>query len=420
MISGMRKVPALLLAASAWSAPAVAQPLEAGGFVGVDTFGDSELGNSWAADQTPGTAPALGGRLAWWAVPALWRGDDLTLALGVEGEASLTLSSTDGMASAGRATYQAPVVGLGVHALFRLATGTSVSPHLLFGGGANTLLTRSPYATDDADPVAYWGGGATWALTPRLGLRLDLRHGLTAGRVHSLTSTFAFTAGLTAAWGAAPRAIAHVEVLPPPEPDPDHDGVLGAADQCPEVAGLPGDGCPERDDDGDGLIGKADACPAQAEDRDGFQDDDGCPDPDNDGDGLDDHVDECPDQPETRNGIDDDDGCPDALPAPIAAIEGPLAVGFERGKARLTRADKRALDKVATALRGAPTIRVVVEGHAGAAANAALTRKRIDAIKWYLVDRGIAADRLDDAFADDANGAHRPARIELHVATAPR
>ncbi|MFL5357931.1 Ig-like domain-containing protein [Archangium sp.] len=81
---------------------------------------------------------------------------------------------------------------------------------------------------------------------------------------------------------------------------------------------------PPVDSDGDGMAdsgtdsqGQAlqDKCPAEAEDKDGFQDDDGCPDPDNDGDGILDVNDKCPMQPETVNGFEDTDGCPDAKPA---------------------------------------------------------------------------------------------------------
>ncbi|MCE9572811.1 MAG: hypothetical protein K8W52_06615 [Deltaproteobacteria bacterium] len=412
----MWKFPAVLLVVGAWAAPAAAQPLEAGGFIGVDAFGDTELGNSWAADQRPGTAPSVGGRITWWALPGVWRGDALALSLGVEGEASLALSTTDAMASAGRASYRAPVIGLGAHAILRLATGTAVTPHLLVGGGADLLFTSSPYASDDADPLGYWGGGASWAITGRMALRLDLRHGLAAGRAHPLTSTFAFTAGLTAAWGEGSRRAPRPAPPPVEDPDPDRDGVLGDADLCPAVAESPdglddGDGCPETDDDGDGFAGSRDACPDQPEDRDGFRDDDGCPEPDNDGDGKDDHVDACPDHAETVNGLEDDDGCPDVLPAAIAKLEGALAVSFG-GKARLTGADKRALDRVATALRATPGVRVRLDGVPGKGADVALTKRRVEVIKWYLVDRGVAADRIDDALLAPGGAA----RIELHVA----
>lgn len=65
------------------------------------------------------------------------------------------------------------------------------------------------------------------------------------------------------------------------------------------------------DTDGDTLVDALDACPADAEDRDGFQDDDGCPDTDNDFDGIVDADDRCPDEAEWFNGYKDKDGCPE-------------------------------------------------------------------------------------------------------------
>jgi OmpA-OmpF porin, OOP family len=65
------------------------------------------------------------------------------------------------------------------------------------------------------------------------------------------------------------------------------------------------------DADGDGVTNASDRCPADAEDRDGFEDEDGCPDPDNDADGVPDQQDRCPTVPEDRDEIADLDGCPE-------------------------------------------------------------------------------------------------------------
>ena len=99
--------------------------------------------------------------------------------------------------------------------------------------------------------------------------------------------------------------------------DRDGDGLLDQNDQCPaEAEDKDGyedqDGCPDRDNDSDTIQDKDDKCPMKAEDPDGFEDQDGCPDPDNDKDGVDDAHDQCPDKKETVNGFKDDDGCPDA------------------------------------------------------------------------------------------------------------
>jgi outer membrane protein OmpA-like peptidoglycan-associated protein len=100
-----------------------------------------------------------------------------------------------------------------------------------------------------------------------------------------------------------------------PDPDNDHDGVPDASDKCVDVAGpAANQGCPDTDADGDGVVDRLDKCPAQAEDKDGFEDDDGCPEPDNDHDGIADSKDTCPLEAETINGWQDEDGCPDEHP----------------------------------------------------------------------------------------------------------
>jgi OOP family OmpA-OmpF porin len=173
------------------------------------------------------------------------------------------------------------------------------------------------------------------------------------------------------------------------------------------------------DRDRDGIADAGDKCPDQAEDKDGFQDGDGCPDLDNDGDGVADAADKCPDQAETPNGIDDADGCPDTLPPALVALDGPAdAVTFDNGKAKLKPAGGKALDNVIATLRAFPTVRLRIEGHAGKGVRADLARRRAEAVKWHLVDAGIAADRLETASlpAPDAKAA---ARIELHVLGKP-
>lgn len=74
------------------------------------------------------------------------------------------------------------------------------------------------------------------------------------------------------------------------------------------------------DRDGDGIVDAADKCPEAAEDRDAFEDDDGCPDDDNDRDGVPDAIDRCPNEPMVmypgRNPS-DGQGCPDDLRPPV-------------------------------------------------------------------------------------------------------
>jgi len=240
-------------------------------------------------------------------------------------------------------------------------------------------------------------------------LRLDLRHGVMPARGPGMTSTIEVALGFGIAFGAAPpprreppppvtAAPAPAAPPPPDDTDRDHDGIPDRLDACPDepetVNGVADDdGCPEADPDGDGLVGEADHCPDQAEDFDGFEDDDGCPEPDNDGDGIADALDACPAAPETVNGFEDDDGCPDQVPDDVAAVLA-STVRFEPGHARVTEAAGAGLRGVREMLERRAELRIEVVGHPERAGGEDLARRRADAVKWYLVDQGIAEDRI--------------------------
>jgi outer membrane protein OmpA-like peptidoglycan-associated protein len=227
---------------------------------------------------------------------------------------------------------------------------------------------------------------------------------------------------------------------PPPEApkDTDGDGLLDPVDECPrKPEDLDGfqdeDGCPEDDNDGDGIGDKIDDCPMDPEDRDGFDDTDGCADLDNDRDGLADAVDQCPEVPEDQDGFEDDDGCPDCdndgdgvpecpdaidkCPAEAAPgtpdgcapkyelivvteekIELKQTVFFDTKKATIQRKSFDLLDEVAQALADRPAIKVRIEGHTDSqgkdAFNKTLSQKRAEAVKAYLVGRGIDEARM--------------------------
>jgi OOP family OmpA-OmpF porin len=146
------------------------------------------------------------------------------------------------------------------------------------------------------------------------------------------------------------------------------------------------------------VIGDADKCPIAAEDFDRFEDDDGCPETDNDGDGIEDGRDACPGEPETRNGLDDDDGCPDTVPPEITkALAAAGGVKFEATRARVTTPAKTALDPLLTLLRERPELRISILVHPDKAGNDDLAKRRGEAVKWYLVDQGLAEDRVETA-----------------------
>jgi len=187
-----------------------------------------------------------------------------------------------------------------------------------------------------------------------------------------------------------------------PDLDNDNDGIPDVEDRCPnEPEDFDGfedsDGCPDilQDSDNDGVPDDMDKCPLKAEDVDGFQDEDGCPDLDNDLDGIMDVDDQCPNEPETFNGYKDEDGCPDERPIEEKFIL--RGINFETGSAALTPDSYAVLDQVVRSLMAYPEVKVEIKGYTDSVGdwdyNLDLSQRRADAVKNYLVNSGIAADR---------------------------
>jgi outer membrane protein OmpA-like peptidoglycan-associated protein len=216
-----------------------------------------------------------------------------------------------------------------------------------------------------------------------------------------------------------------------PDYDNDGDGIQDVEDRCPnEPEDFDGtedsDGCPDvmEDTDADGVPDDLDKCPLKAEDMDGYQDDDGCPELDNDLDGILDADDQCPNEPETFNGFDDEDGCPDERPIEEKFIL--RGVHFESGSAALTPDSYTVLDQVVKSLLAYPEVRVEIRGYTDNVGsfeyNLQLSQKRAEAVRQYLLNSGIAPDRITakgyseaDPIADNATPEGRASnrRIEF-------
>jgi outer membrane protein OmpA-like peptidoglycan-associated protein len=203
----------------------------------------------------------------------------------------------------------------------------------------------------------------------------------------------------------AAAALAAFDAVVANDPDPDNDGVAGAADQCPYVP----------------------------EDLDGHMDQDGCPDPDNDGDGVLDAADKCPTELETPNGFEDEDGCPDIGEASVVAKDGVIelkqTIEFNSGSNVLAKSAAALLDQIAAVLKANPQVRRVrVEGHTDNQGdeemNVDLSERRAERVRVELTKRGVERDRLlprgfgsTRPIADNRTNAGRKAnrRVEFRV-----
>jgi len=182
------------------------------------------------------------------------------------------------------------------------------------------------------------------------------------------------------------------------------------------------------DTDNDQLPDGADGCPEQAEDRDGFQDLDGCPEADNDADGIDDAADACP----LSAGTPGLSGCAGTVaidPVDPLNIRLGANIRFENGLDVLKDESLAVLDEIRAFLVAHPEVaRIAIEGHTDdrgdAGVNQALSERRARVVMQWLVQHGIAGDRVGSAGygssrprGDNTTREGRQAnrRVELHV-----
>ncbi len=198
-------------------------------------------------------------------------------------------------------------------------------------------------------------------------------------------------------------------------PDTDNDGIIDSKDRCPEKAGpIEFNGCP--DTDGDGIIDLEDQCPTVK----GLKEFNGCPDtdgdgiedrkdkcvtvpgtvegegcPDSDGDGVYDHKDVCPKVagPATNK------GCPEIKQEVITRIAlAAKGINFETGSDRILPESFDDLDALVKILNEYPEAMVAIDGHTDNVGdpqmNRELSQKRADAVRAYLISKGIDPARL--------------------------
>jgi outer membrane protein OmpA-like peptidoglycan-associated protein len=251
-------------------------------------------------------------------------------------------------------------------------------------------------------------------------------------------------------------------------PDRDADGISNAEDACPAEAGPTSadptrHGCPLRQDgDADTILDPDDACPAQKGEATNDPSTNGCPAADADGDGILDREDACSHEPGDANSDAARHGCPlptdrdrDQIPdaqdscpdqagefdadphingCPRVSMQGDRLrvldrIEFENAKATLTPESEPILSTVAQLLVEHSEIRQLdIQGHTDSrgqhAQNLELSRRRAAAVKRWLIDHGIAAERLtshgfgsDQPLGDNESDAarQRNRRVEFHV-----
>lgn len=215
--------------------------------------------------------------------------------------------------------------------------------------------------------------------------------------------------------------------IPPPtlpavaivqNPDRDGDGIIDTEDRCPDIPGPKFlQGCP--DIDGDSIPDIDDRCPAIYGLKRYF----GCPIPDTDNDGVNDEIDSCM----TIPGVASNAGCPvvDSFSKNIIT-EAARNIFFETGSDKLLNKSFNALNQVYAILNENKLYAINVEGHTDSIGNnvynQVLSERRAQAVKSYLVKKGIQPDRIaakgygeDKPVADNktAQGRSMNRRVEI-------
>ena len=261
----------------------------------------------------------------------------------------------------------------------------SLAAAALLLGPAGTALAQDGYATSGS------AGGQIW----KNPFGLCWRSGAAWTPANAIAECDPDLVPKPAPRAAPPAPVipdARAPVAPPPAPiarvvDSDGDGVPDGQDQCPNTprgAPVNAQGC-ELDSDGDGVLDRLDRCPG------------------------------------TRTGARiDANGCE---VAEVIVLKG---VNFATNSARLTPGSTAILDEAAATLLKRGDARTEVAGYTddrgSAARNVELSQQRAEAVRRYLVSKGVNASNLtargygqENPIADNRTESGRSAnrRVEL-------
>jgi outer membrane protein OmpA-like peptidoglycan-associated protein len=408
----------MLLAAS--ESPGRAE-IDADIFAGAHLWsGDNRL--SRADNPTDGNVFAHSGlfglRLAYVPIPHL----------AIEGELAILPTSTIDESS------RLGVLAVRGHLLVNLLTGRFRPFVLAGGGGMISMPTVASPLKSDAEGELHAGVGFKIDFVPNWGLRLDGRAVFPQGLSQTFTAEGEVLIGFYGRFGVARKVPLLMPPPPPPLPptavDRDNDGVPDSEDRCPDAPGpRENGGCPDQDSDGDGVPDRLDRCPGLY----GSSANQGCPEPDTDHDGVPDRLDRCP----TVAGSPANAGCPEEaakpLPKALAPFSGTIAgITFEPYRAIITVTSYPTLDQAVALLKEHGNVRVQIAGYTDSSGdpdqNRALSQARADAVRQYLIDKGIAPERLtaigygpDKPLFDNATAAGRAKnrRVEFILIPGP-
>ncbi len=175
-------------------------------------------------------------------------------------------------------------------------------------------------------------------------------------------------------------------------PDTDGDGIEDAVDKCPDTKNgvkVDANGC-AADSDRDGVLDADDKCP---DTKTGVKVDvRGCP-ADTDGDGVLDSDDKCPGVIGDAN----NNGCPVAKKEVPKRLQfATRRINFEPGNALVKVSSYPMLDEIANILNEYPDYNLRIGGHTDAVEKnmTTLSQSRVDAVKSYLLSKGVAESRI--------------------------